>query len=55
MNPAGEDVHLALGTILLAKGDRAGAAQEFQQELRFFPQSQAAQTGLARAAGNAVR
>ena len=54
MNPTGEDVHAALGTILLAKGDRAGAVQEFQQELRFFPQSQAAQVGLARATGNAT-
>jgi tetratricopeptide (TPR) repeat protein len=49
MNPNGAAAHAALGTILLAKGDRAAAAAEFQEELRIYPQSEVAQVGLARA------
>ena len=54
MNPTGAGAHAALGTILLAKGDRAAAASEFQAELRLYPQSEAAQMGLSRATDNAT-
>jgi len=53
MNPTGAGAHAALGTILLAEGNRAAAASEFQAELRLYPQSEAAQVGLSRATGNA--
>ncbi len=53
MNPTGAGAHVALGIVLLAKGDRAAAASEFQEELRTYPDSQAAQVGLARATANA--
>lgn len=49
MNPSGLGAHAVLGTVLLAKGDSAGAAREFREELRFFPQSEPAQLGLAQA------
>ncbi len=55
MNPGGAGAHAALGTILLARGDQAGAAHEFREELRLFPQSDVAQMGLARATGNPQR
>ncbi len=55
MNPTGAGAHAALGTILLAKGDMAGAAREFREELRIFPQSEVAQVGLSRATGNPTR
>jgi tetratricopeptide (TPR) repeat protein len=52
MNPTGIGAHAALGTILLSKGDRPGAAREFRQELRIYPQSDVARMGLERASGN---
>jgi tetratricopeptide (TPR) repeat protein len=52
MNPTGAGVHVAMGTVLLAKGDSAGAAREFRDELRVFPQSEPAIAGLALATGN---
>ncbi len=55
MNPGGEGVHAALGAILLARGDRQSAVQEFEQELRNYPQSEAARAGLARASAGAPR
>lgn len=39
--------HEALGQVLLAKGDRAGAAAAFAAELRIDPQSKPARDGLA--------
>jgi tetratricopeptide (TPR) repeat protein len=51
MKPGGVGAHVVLGGILLVKGDRAGAASEFREELRNFPQSQPAQVGLAQATG----
>lgn len=41
----------ALGEVLLAKGDRSGAAAAFQQELQVDPASQPALEGLAQALG----
>ena len=55
MNPTGAGAHAALGTILLAKGDQTGAAREFREELRIFPQSEVAQMGLSRATGDPRR
>jgi protein O-mannosyl-transferase len=55
MEPKAAGVHVAMGTVLLAKGDREGAAREFRQELRLFPQSEPAQAGLAQAIGNPPR
>jgi Flp pilus assembly protein TadD len=52
MKPNGAGVHASLGVVLLAKGDRAAAAAEFQEELRLYPQSDVARDGLARATGN---
>ncbi len=52
MNPIGAGTHAAVAAVLLAKGDRTGAAQEFREELRNFPRSSSAQTGLALATGN---
>jgi tetratricopeptide (TPR) repeat protein len=52
MNPTGLGAHAALGMILLSKGDRPGAAREFRQELRIYPQSDVARMGLERATGN---
>jgi tetratricopeptide (TPR) repeat protein len=52
MNPIGNGVHAAVASVLLAKGDRTGAAQEFREELRNFPRSSPAQAGLALATGN---
>ena len=49
MDPTGVGAHAALGTMLLAKGDRPGAAREFRQELRIYPQSDVARMGLERA------
>ena len=55
INPNGQDVHAAIGTILLAKGERQEAAREFEQELRIYPHSEAARAGLARVNGSAPR
>lgn len=55
MNPTGAGSHAAVGTVLLVKGDRVGAAQEFREELSNFPQSEAAQAGLDLATGNSPR
>jgi tetratricopeptide (TPR) repeat protein len=55
MKPDGAGAHAAMGTVLLSKGDREGAAREFREELRNFPESGAAQAGLARATGNSPR
>jgi tetratricopeptide (TPR) repeat protein len=52
MNPTGAGTHAAMGTILLVKGDQLGAAREFREELRTYPQSEVAQMGLARATSN---
>lgn len=43
--------HEALGEVLLAKGDRTGAAAAFAEELRIDPASQTARAGLAQAQG----
>jgi protein O-mannosyl-transferase len=55
MNSSGADVHAAVGTILLARGDRAAAVGEFQQELRNYPNSESARAGLAQAAAQQPR
>ena len=49
MNPAGVGVHIAMGAILLQKGDKPAAAGEFREELRLYPQSEPALAGLAQA------
>jgi tetratricopeptide (TPR) repeat protein len=51
LNGSGAGVHIAMGAILLARGDRAGAAQEFREELRYHPGSEPALAGLAQATG----
>jgi protein O-mannosyl-transferase len=45
----GAGIHLALGTILLSKGDSAGAMREFENELRNYPGSEPALAGIAQA------
>ena len=55
MNPNGQGVHAAMGTILLARGERQTAVREFEQELRNFPQSEIARAGLARIHGASPR
>ena len=56
IHPNGQGVHAAMGTILLAKGERRQeAVREFEKELRNYPQSEAARAGLARANGSAPR
>jgi hypothetical protein len=52
MAPNGQGVHGTLGEVLLAKGDRAGAVREFQEELRLFPENEEARADLARAVNN---
>lgn len=52
MVPTGQGAHGTMGEVLLAKGDRAGAVREFQQELRLFPENEEARAGLARAVNN---
>ncbi len=54
MNPAGAGAHIAMGAIFLQKGDKAGAASEFREELRLHPQSEPALAGLAQATGNSA-
>ena len=49
IDPGVANGHLALGAILLEKGDRAGAAAEFRQQLRLDPGNRGAQIGLQRA------
>jgi protein O-mannosyl-transferase len=55
MNGEGPGVHVAMGAVLLKKGDNAGAAREFREELRLHPQSEPALAGLAQATGSAQR
>ncbi len=55
MSPTGAGAHVALGTVLLAKGDRVGSAREFREELKNFPDSDAAREGLALATSNPSR
>ena len=52
MNPGGPGVHIAMGAILLERGDRTAAAGEFREELRLHPQSEPALAGLAEATGD---
>ena len=52
MNAAGAGAHIAMGAILLQKGNKAAAASEFREELRLHPQSEPALAGLAQATGN---
>lgn len=52
MAPTGQGAHGTMGEVLLAKGDRAGAVREFQEELRLFPENEEARAGLARAVNN---
>jgi tetratricopeptide (TPR) repeat protein len=52
INPGGAGAHLTMGSVLLEKGDRMGAASEFRKELHLFPNNLAAQKGLSRALGN---
>jgi tetratricopeptide (TPR) repeat protein len=49
MAPDKAGVHGVMGEVLLAKGEHVEAAREFQEELRFFPESSAARAGLSRA------
>ena len=46
LQPNGEDYHLALGTVLELKGQKTAAAEEYMQELRFYPASAEAQARL---------
>jgi tetratricopeptide (TPR) repeat protein len=55
MNADGPGVHIAMGTVLLQRGDKTAAAREFREELRLHPQSEPALAGLAQATGNSPR
>jgi Flp pilus assembly protein TadD len=44
--PRQEGYHLALALVLLERGDRQGAAQEFRRELELFPSNPVPQQAL---------
>jgi tetratricopeptide (TPR) repeat protein len=46
LNPTGFAYHFALGAMLKAQGDLAGALQEFKQELAVNPEQTAAATQI---------
>lgn len=51
IDPSDGDVHVRLGTLLIARGDAAGARREAGEALRWQPGSPFAQAILNRAAG----
>lgn len=51
IDPRDGDVHVRLGRLLLARGDRAGAAQEGEAAQRWEPGASAPRELLARVAG----